>query len=626
MSPCGKPIGLDQEGPHRLRLTQARNHKQKDDHMSNNYSADKLTDRILEYVNDKNHRYAIALEGDWGSGKTRYLETTIAPALKKQGKRMVRISLFGVKTAEELYGKLGAALLHLDEETRTRRKAAGRTLAYQAPNLLSKLASTIGIPMNLNIGMKTVVDLLIGEKHVIVFDDTERRSEDADEMSLFGAINDLVEDKGLKVILVTNNAEASGAQRGFDADIRDKLVWRVFPYKPSPADLVNDVFNDLESSTSAIDVAECIRRAATQADCSNVRSMLKAESFIRAMSSLPALENSDAPLSAREDALVDALQFAFLKCKGANLEPLPEFDGEFGFTSEYMTYLDEQELRERYADFPCIEAYFDPRADQEEIDLDDGFLAYIDKQYPDAPGTVELREIKSALYDFNQMNDGEVEPLAQRISSAIKTAEYCPALLRDVVVWNCLLSEAGFETLLPRDELIDCCKRVIDDDPESAHVFFEHSSFTFPPTTEEAGYVLNVLREYAEGSYSNAIAQRSAQNFDCTQPDCGEKLAQSMSQTLEKGGSHILEFCPQTIAEVFFASDGKGQMAIRSALHQIHSYSFTFIRKESSTEWLEEIKELLNAETECERMTKLRRSWLIEVIDNLLAELTEHDN
>lgn len=594
--------------------------------MSSNYSTDKLTDRILEYVNDKSHRYAIALEGDWGSGKTRYLETTIAPALKKQGKRMVRISLFGVKTAEELYGKLGAALLHLDEETRTRRKAAGRSLAYQVPNLLSKLTATFCIPMNLNVDMKTVVDLLIGDKHVIVFDDTERRSKDADEMSLFGAVNDLVEDKGLKVVLVTNNVEASGDQRGFDADIRDKLVWKVFPYKPSPEDLVNDVFNDIESSTSAIDVAECICRAATQADCSNVRSMLKAESFIRTICSLPALENSDIPLSAREDALVDALQFAFLRCKGANLEPLPEFDGEFGFTSEYMTYLDEQELRERYADFPCIEAYFNPRVDQEEIGLDDGFLTYIDKRYPDTPGTIELREIKNELCSFNQMDDREVEPLAQRISCAVQAAEYSPALLRDAVIWNCLLSEIGFEALLPRDGLIDCCKKVIDDDPESAHVFFEYSSFTFPPTTEEAGYVLNILREYAEGSYSTAIAQRSAQNFDCSQPDCGEKLAQSMSQTLEKGGSHILEFRPQTIAEAFFASDGKGQMAIRSALHQIHSYSFIFQNKEISTKWLEEIKELLNAETECERMTKLRRSWLIEVIDNLLAELIEHGN
>ena len=36
--------------------------------------ADQLIDHIDSYLKDKDNQYAIALEGDWGSGKTRFIE------------------------------------------------------------------------------------------------------------------------------------------------------------------------------------------------------------------------------------------------------------------------------------------------------------------------------------------------------------------------------------------------------------------------------------------------------------------------------------------------------------------------------------------------------------------------
>ena len=36
--------------------------------------ADQLIDHIDSYLKDKDNQYAIALEGDWGSGKTRFME------------------------------------------------------------------------------------------------------------------------------------------------------------------------------------------------------------------------------------------------------------------------------------------------------------------------------------------------------------------------------------------------------------------------------------------------------------------------------------------------------------------------------------------------------------------------
>ena len=72
-----------------------------------------LLDEICAYASDVTRRYAVAIEGPWGAGKTRFLNSVLAPGLKGLQKRMVRVSMFGLKDGGELYEKLGAVLLRL---------------------------------------------------------------------------------------------------------------------------------------------------------------------------------------------------------------------------------------------------------------------------------------------------------------------------------------------------------------------------------------------------------------------------------------------------------------------------------------------------------------------------------
>ena len=75
-----------------------------------------LLAEIDKYVQDVDRRYAIAVEGPWGCGKTRFLNVVLAPSLKRKKKRMVRVSMFGLKTGDQLYEKIGATLLRLEGE------------------------------------------------------------------------------------------------------------------------------------------------------------------------------------------------------------------------------------------------------------------------------------------------------------------------------------------------------------------------------------------------------------------------------------------------------------------------------------------------------------------------------
>lgn len=66
------------------------------------------------------------------------------------------------------------------------------------PGVMSSVVSKTRVPLRLDVGPKFLVDLVLSDRHVIVFDDVERRSVVSDELSLFSAVNELVEGRGAK--------------------------------------------------------------------------------------------------------------------------------------------------------------------------------------------------------------------------------------------------------------------------------------------------------------------------------------------------------------------------------------------------------------------------------------------
>lgn len=137
-----------------------------------------LLDEICAYVSDVTRRYAVAIEGPWGAGKTRFLNSVLAPGLKGLQKRMVRVSMFGLKDGGELYEKLGAVLLRLQGERGGKLAKLTRKAVATTPKFVGSALSMSGVSLQLDIGMKFVVDMLASNKHVIVLDDVERRSEE----------------------------------------------------------------------------------------------------------------------------------------------------------------------------------------------------------------------------------------------------------------------------------------------------------------------------------------------------------------------------------------------------------------------------------------------------------------
>lgn len=167
----------------------------------------KLNGYFLGYLNDS-RRYGVALQGPWGSGKTRYVEHVLASPLKDTGYKVLRVSMFGVSDADELDSRIVMALLEIPDKVeiasyrsklKTLRGQAKSIAVSFGANEISKLGNSI------NATPRMLFDLVCSDKQLIILDDMERTGPGFDDNAVFGSFNDFVEGRGMKVVIVTND-------------------------------------------------------------------------------------------------------------------------------------------------------------------------------------------------------------------------------------------------------------------------------------------------------------------------------------------------------------------------------------------------------------------------------------
>ena len=577
-----------------------------------------LVDEICAYVSDLTRRYAISIEGPWGSGKTRFLNFALAPGLKKMRKRMVRVSMFGLKDGDELYEKLGAVLLHLQGERDGKLAKLTRKAIATTPKFVGSALSRSGISLQLDLGMKFVVDMLASNKHVIVLDDVERRSEASDDLSLFGAVNELVEGCGLKVVLVANRLQLSGDKgRLFDSNVREKLVWKRYAFAQPFDALAQGIFGEIVSPIRGIDVAECVSEALERSECVNARAMLKTELMVRDLLQLDVFSDESIYLENRRSAFVDIVQFALMVCDERPPRP-PVKSGEkrdIGIMDADMWR--QQQQYEFYCDARFIEWYFSPSLDSFGMNLEDGVKQYVRKRYPQTQGTQEILRIKSLLSErFREMSDSDVSVLAEDLSSQIRKGAFTPVLIRDVVYWNMEFNKLGFASVLPRDELVDCCKRVLALDVEGGLDFSKVNASGFS-YGEPIDSILNDLAEYAVNLYKQQFSHEVDMCVRSIDPafDFITLVSESSMNAYEL----LTLIPPECFVRIFIKSDGGGQCNMLHFLVRVdRECSIPAGVEMNFRAWLISLRESLGRSECAARMDRLRTGWLIGKIDELL--------
>ena len=166
---------------------------------------------ILNYIKSDITGRAIMLTGDWGSGKSYYVKNNLKPFLedKDDGKyKCVIVSLYGLSDISEIskaiYMELRTIKKLPTSETASTTKAVGKIVSKTIFNgLVSKIGFDIG-SINDN-DLQEVYESVNLTGKLIVLEDIERTQ--IDIIELLGYINNVCENDGVKVLLVTNENE-----------------------------------------------------------------------------------------------------------------------------------------------------------------------------------------------------------------------------------------------------------------------------------------------------------------------------------------------------------------------------------------------------------------------------------
>lgn len=196
---------------------------------------------VLNYV-ETDHTGALLINGKWGCGKTYYITHNIFNELKEKGKTPIIISLFGMNSLEELPKKISSSILANEVGIEQTEQMQTGSKMFQG------IAKKIPIVKDI-VDVATSCDwaaLLLDEEtkrdSVIFLGDLERVMSKIDINAILGVVNDLVENKRLKVILVANESflkeregeetEDSTSKKSPKQIFKEKVIEKTVSFEP----------------------------------------------------------------------------------------------------------------------------------------------------------------------------------------------------------------------------------------------------------------------------------------------------------------------------------------------------------------------------------------------------------
>lgn len=207
-----------------------------------------IIEETLRYLSDESYNYAILIDGEWGCGKTYFVEHDLKEQIEKSEKqnqknrKLKYISLYGCKSIEDMQENIvwelvGEARDYITQNSKKKflSKENSDNVFLSSKKIGNALLKRFVPDVNT---YDLIFDWLNMNSYIFIFDDIERC--DCPLNEVFGFINGLVEHEGAKVILVANEKEItvykSGGQKELQYSIvlNDNIEWpkkdTLFPY------------------------------------------------------------------------------------------------------------------------------------------------------------------------------------------------------------------------------------------------------------------------------------------------------------------------------------------------------------------------------------------------------------
>lgn len=204
----------------------------------------------LDYYSDigKDFLFAVLLKGKWGCGKTHFIKNYINT---RKNKKILHVSLYGVDNFNGIKEKIIIELLpFIPEKYNTFANSIFRNIK-KIPKIKDWIPSDID-------GLLTDIFLKKNKGYIFVFDDLERCNIKIDK--LLGYINNFVEFKNQKVILIANEEDLLNSEDGEKyRKIKEKLIGKEFCISPSQEDAIA-LFTSAITNEDLVNYSENIKQ------------------------------------------------------------------------------------------------------------------------------------------------------------------------------------------------------------------------------------------------------------------------------------------------------------------------------------------------------------------------------
>ena len=166
------------------------------------------------------------LTGEWGCGKSYYIQNELIPELKKVGgAKCVVVSLYGVDSIVAL-----SKSIYLETRVKklTKKSETGSAIKIIGKTILKGVSSYFGVDIGISDkDLKQLYESINLNNILIVLEDVERSK--LSILEVMGYVNNLVEQDGAKVLLVANESEILKFKEQKEPNAEDKQSLRQIP-------------------------------------------------------------------------------------------------------------------------------------------------------------------------------------------------------------------------------------------------------------------------------------------------------------------------------------------------------------------------------------------------------------
>lgn len=198
--------------------------------------SDNILNSIKNYLANETD-YALMITGDWGTGKTFYFKNDIKGTLKKQGFKVLYISLYGKNNINDVKNEILLSSL----SSKTELKNIISSISIGKIPYVKDLSSFIK-------GDSITTFLLekrLDNKTIICLDDLERKNKNLDLTELFGFINFLVTESKCKVFIIVNENKLD--EKEFSI-IKEKTIGQTLVFNPNLGNVYDSIVSTYKSN------------------------------------------------------------------------------------------------------------------------------------------------------------------------------------------------------------------------------------------------------------------------------------------------------------------------------------------------------------------------------------------